>query len=135
MHSSSARALLAEHPDGDGVVVVAGRPSYAESGEVAAAALRVLAAALPKATFLPALRRGNVFGALDMGLAPGLLPGRVSLDAGRERFTAAWGSVPANAGLDAAGVLASMAGEGATADGGGAGDPRCVHSCCSAPTR
>ena len=109
----SARALLAEHPDGDGVVVVAGRPSYAESGEVAAAALRVLAAALPKATFLPALRRGNVFGALDMGLAPGLLPGRVTLDGGRERFSAAWGSVPAGAGLDTAGVLASMAGESA----------------------
>ena len=86
--------LLAGHPDGEGVVVVAGRPSYAESGEVAAEALRVLAAALPKATFLPALRRGNVFGALDMGLAPGLLPGRVALEAGRERFTAAWGSVP-----------------------------------------
>ncbi len=98
-------------PTATGVVVVAGRPSYAESGEVAAAALRVLAEALPKATFLPALRRGNVFGALDMGLAPGLLPGRVSLDAGRQRFTAAWGSVPADAGLDAAGILASMAGE------------------------
>jgi len=52
-------------------VIVAGRPSYAESGEVAAEAVRALAAALPKATFLPALRRGNVFGALDMGLAPG----------------------------------------------------------------
>ena len=50
---------------------MAGRPSYAESGEVAAAALRTLADALPKAKFLPALRRGNVFGALDMGLAPG----------------------------------------------------------------
>ena len=116
----AARALLGRHPGGEGVVVVAGRPSYAESGEVAAAALRVLAQALPKATFLPALRRGNVFGALDMGLAPGLLPGRVTLDAGRERFTAAWGSVPANAGLDAAGVLASMAGEG-DEGGGGAG--------------
>ena len=34
-----------------------------------------MAEAWPKATFLPALRRGNVMGALDMGLAPGLLPG------------------------------------------------------------
>ena len=107
----AARAVLAAHPDGDGVVVVAGRPSYAESGEVAADAVRALAAALPKATFLPALRRGNVFGALDMGLAPGILPGRVSLDAGRERFTAAWGSVPAAAGLSTADILGSMAGE------------------------
>ena len=107
----AARRLLSEHPDGEGVVIVAGRPSYAESGEVPAAALRILASALPKATFLPALRRGNVFGALDMGLAPGILPGRVSLDAGRDRFTAAWGAVPAGAGLSAADILASMAGE------------------------
>jgi len=107
----AARRLLAGRPDGEGVVVVAGRPSYAESGEVAAEALRVLAGALPKATFLPALRRGNVFGALDMGLAPGVLPGRVGLDAGRARFTAAWGSVPADTGLSTADILASMAGE------------------------
>ena len=85
---------MAAHPDGEGVVIVLGRPSYAESGEVVAEAARVLAQALPKATFLPALRRGNVFGALDMGLAPGLLPGRVGLESGREWFTAAWGSVP-----------------------------------------
>ncbi len=107
----AARAVLAAHPDGEGVVIVAGRPSYAEAGEIAAEAVRALAAALPKATFLPALRRGNVFGALDMGLAPGILPGRVSLDAGRQRFTAAWGSVPAATGLSTADILASMAGE------------------------
>jgi NADH-quinone oxidoreductase subunit G len=106
-----ARRLLAARPGGEGVVVVAGRPSYAESGEVVAAAVRILADALPKATFLPALRRGNVFGALDLGLAPGLLPGRVSLDAGRERFTSAWGSVPASTGLHTADILSSMAGE------------------------
>jgi NADH-quinone oxidoreductase subunit G len=92
-------------------VVIAGRGSYAESGEVTAEALRTLAAALPKATFLPALRRGNVFGALDMGLSPGLLPGRVSLEEGRRRFTAAWGSVPDAPGRSTAEILASMAGE------------------------
>jgi len=106
-----ARRILAAHPGGAGVVVVAGRPSYAEAGEVAAEALHHLAHALPQAKFLPALRRGNVFGALDMGLAPGILPGRVGLDAGRERFSAAWGSVPASAGLTTADILASMAGE------------------------
>jgi NADH-quinone oxidoreductase subunit G len=107
---AAARAVLAKHTDGDGVVIVVGRPSYAESGEVVAEAIRVLGSALPKATFLPALRRGNVFGALDMGLAPGLLPGRVSLETGRAWFTEAWGSVPASVGLDSAGILAAMAG-------------------------
>jgi NADH-quinone oxidoreductase subunit G len=115
----AARRILAAHPGGEGVVVVAGRPSYAEAGEVAAEAVAALAAALPEATFLPALRRGNVFGALDMGLAPGLLPGRVSLEAGRARFSAAWGSVPAHAGLDTAAILSSMAGE---RDGEGDGE-------------
>ncbi len=108
---ATARRALTERggQDGEGVVIVLGRPSYAESGDAVAEAARVLSQALPKATFLPALRRGNVFGALDMGLAPGLLPGRVSLDAGREWFTAAWGAVPGTAGLDAAGILSSMA--------------------------
>jgi NADH-quinone oxidoreductase subunit G len=114
---SAARQALAGHADGSGVVVVLGRPSYAESGEVVAEAARALAAALPRATFLPALRRGNVFGAIDMGLAPGLLPGRVTLEAGREWFAAAWGSVPARAGLDTAGILASMAGESGSEGG------------------
>jgi NADH-quinone oxidoreductase subunit G len=118
---TAARAALAAHADGEGVVIVVGRPSYAESGEVVAEAARLLAGALPKATFLPALRRGNVFGAIDMGLAPGLLPGRVDLETGREWFTAAWGKVPAAAGLDTAAILASMAGESAGPAGAGAG--------------
>jgi NADH-quinone oxidoreductase subunit G len=119
---ASARQALAEHGGGDGkgVVIVLGRPSYAESGEIVAEAARVLAQALPKATFLPALRRGNVFGALDMGLAPGLLPGRVGLEAGREWFTAAWGAVPQSAGLDTAAILASMAGESGVSGAAGA---------------
>jgi NADH-quinone oxidoreductase subunit G len=114
---AAARQALATRPDGEGVVVVLGRPSYAESGAVVAEAARVLARALPKATFLPALRRGNVFGALDMGLAPGLLPGRVSLESGREWFTAAWGAAPKATGLDTTAILSSMA-----TDAGGATD-------------
>ena len=115
------RALLRDgdgqgsSPPGTGVVVVLGRPSLAEHAGVVAGAARRLAAALPGATFLPALRRGNVMGALELGMAPGLLPGRVSLDAAREWFSAAWGSVPDRRGLDAAGMLASLAGAGAGA--------------------
>jgi NADH-quinone oxidoreductase subunit G len=64
--------------DGDGVVVVIGRANLSEDGAIAGAAARALAGAWPRATFLPALRRGNVMGALDMGLSPGLRPGRSS---------------------------------------------------------
>jgi len=70
---ASARALLG---DGDGVVVVVGRANLAEDPRYVEAAVHTLARAYPKATFLPALRRANVRGALDMGLAPNLRPGR-----------------------------------------------------------
>ena len=105
---AEARRLVAA----DDVVVVAGRPSLAEDGALVAEALGALAGALPKARFLCGLRRGNVRGALDMGLAPGVLPGRVSLEEGREWFAAAWGRVPGERGLDTAGILAAAAGEG-----------------------
>ena len=43
------------------------------------------------------------------GLAPGLLPGQISLDDGRKTFTDAWGSVPADPGADASEILALAA--------------------------
>jgi NADH-quinone oxidoreductase subunit G len=71
---NEARELIGD--SGDGVVFVVGRPNVAESAEVIEHALRTLATLFPRATFLPALRRANVMGALDMGLAPKLRPGR-----------------------------------------------------------
>ncbi len=91
--------------------MVIGRPSLAEDGALVADAAAAMAAAWPRARFLPALRRGNVMGALDMGLAPGLLPGRVTLDEGRAWFESAWGSVPAGRGRDAAAMLRALADE------------------------
>jgi NADH-quinone oxidoreductase subunit G len=97
-----AGALL-EGRDGD-VVVILGRPSLAEAPDSVVRATGLLAGR-PGTRFLSALRRSNVHGALDLGLAPGFLPGRVTLDAGREHFTDAWGRVPERRGLDAAGIL------------------------------
>jgi NADH-quinone oxidoreductase subunit G len=71
---AQARGLLGE--SGEGVVFVVGRPNLAESAQVIESAIRILADGFPEATFLSALRRSNVNGALDMGLAPQLLPGR-----------------------------------------------------------
>ncbi|MGD0881522.1 MAG: NADH-quinone oxidoreductase subunit NuoG [Acidimicrobiales bacterium] len=104
---ADARRLVGQGP----VVVVVGRPSLAEDGELVADAAQKLAAALPEARFLPALRRGNVLGALDMGLAPGILPGRVSLEEGRSWFEEAWGTVPAARGRGTADILAAAAGD------------------------
>ena len=106
---AAARRTLAgaleSSPEGDGIVVVLGRPSLAESAAQLASAAAVLAEAWPGVRFLPALRRSNVLGALDMGLAPGVLPGRVSSDEGAEWYGAAWGSLPHKRGMDTAAML------------------------------
>jgi NADH-quinone oxidoreductase subunit G len=95
--------------DGEGLVVVLGRPNVAESPRVIEGAARRLAAALPSARFLVALRRGNVAGAIDLGLVPGILPGRVGLDAGRAWFEARWGGAPAQHGRDTLAQLGALA--------------------------
>jgi NADH-quinone oxidoreductase subunit G len=103
----AAAAKVLRERAGD-VVVVLGRGSLAESPDATLRAAAALAA-LPNVKFLSALRRGNVHGALELGLAPGVLPGRVALDDGREAFTAAWGAVPESRGLDATGILQAAA--------------------------
>jgi len=93
------------------VTVVLGRACLAESSAAAVAAAHALSG-LGDVSFLSALRRGNVHGALDNGLAPGLLPGRSTLEAGAARFADAWPSTPSAAGLDAIGILsAAQAGD------------------------
>ncbi len=94
---------------GPSVVVVLGRPHVAESDAGIAVAARLLAG-VPGVAFLSALRRSNVHGALDLGLAPGLLPGRVALDEGRSWYEQQWGSpLPTAPGLDTAGILGAAA--------------------------
>ena len=84
---SRGRAFLRSAMTASGLVVVVGRGSVAESrGGRDAGSRTFWPTRYPAARFLPALRRGNVMGALDMGLAPGLLPGRVSLESGRDWY-------------------------------------------------
>ena len=59
-------AQLASGP----VVVVAGRPNLAESASHTMDALSAVLTVAPSASVLPVLRRGNVRGALSLGLAP-----------------------------------------------------------------
>ena len=90
------------------VVAIVGRTGLTELPTLADA-VAGFAATLPDASVLPVDRRGNVHGALDMGVSPRLLPGRVAAaDAGgRAALEDAWGSVAAGEGLDAAGILAA----------------------------
>ncbi|MGH9126203.1 MAG: molybdopterin oxidoreductase family protein, partial [Acidimicrobiales bacterium] len=111
----AARGVLQEVGKNDGAdaayVVVAGRPSLGSSSDAVVEAVATLFAGLPGVRLLSALRRGNVHGALDMGLAPGVLPGRVDLADGREWFSAtgAWGSLPDAAGMDTTTMLQEAA--------------------------
>jgi NADH-quinone oxidoreductase subunit G len=65
-----AEPLVKEQLAAGPVVVVAGRANLAESAESAMSALHTVLEACPDATVLPALRRGNVVGALQLGLGP-----------------------------------------------------------------
>ncbi len=80
------------------VVTLFGRASLSEDPRLAES-VAAYGRTLPDARLMPLLTRSNVFGALDMGLAPDLLPGRVGIEAG-------------SAGLDAMGMLGAAA-EGA----------------------
>jgi len=104
---ADALGALIEGREGP-VVVILGRPSLAEPATGAVHAAAQLAA-VPTVKFLPALHRGNVHGALDLGLAPGFLPGRVTLADGGPHVAATWGKVPAAPGLDARGILTATA--------------------------
>ena len=88
--------------------VVVGRPSLAESSDGPGEAALLLAT-IPGAIFLPALRRSNVHGAIDMGLAPGLLPGRIGLEEGRSWYEEHWASKLPRKGLGTIEMLAAAA--------------------------
>lgn len=101
---AEVRSLLDEGP----LVALVGRTGLAEDprlAEAVAAFVRDLGGRI-----LPLLRRGNVFGALDMGLAPTLLPGRASTAdaAARAALTDHWGPLPEGEGRDATGILEGL---------------------------
>jgi NADH-quinone oxidoreductase subunit G len=104
---AAARAALDQGP----VVALVGRPGYGEDprlSEAVAAFVRTLG----DAKVLPLARRSNVFGALDMGLSPSLLPGRTTVSNPAPPLTEAWGELPTAPGRDCRGILeAAAAGE------------------------
>ncbi|MCB0995477.1 MAG: NADH-quinone oxidoreductase subunit NuoG [Acidimicrobiales bacterium] len=100
----AAHALLGDRP----VTVLLGRGSLAESTAATTDAAAALAS-LPDVAVLPLLRRGNINGALDLGLAPGLLPGRATIADAGDRFRSAWGRLPSATGLGARELLEAAA--------------------------
>ncbi|MXZ06211.1 MAG: NADH-quinone oxidoreductase subunit NuoG [Acidimicrobiia bacterium] len=95
------RAALENGP----VVALVGRPGLAEDVrlvESVAAVARSFGASL-----LPLVHRGNTFGAIDMGVSPQLLPGRMPISNSEDPLVEAWGSLPSMPGLDAAGIASA----------------------------
>ena len=103
--AAAAREALAEGP----VVALVGRTGYGEDPRLAEA-VAAFVRTLPEASVLPLARRSNVYGALDMGLAPTLLPGRVAIGGeGSDAIASAWGSLPEHPGRDTRGILEAAA--------------------------
>ncbi|HDH24909.1 MAG TPA: NADH dehydrogenase (quinone) subunit G [Actinobacteria bacterium] len=102
---AAARSVLGEGP----VVAIIGRTGLTEDPRLAES-VAAFALTLPDAKIMPLVRRSNVYGALDMGLAPRLLPGRVSLDDADQvaSFEADFGAVPDHEGRDARGILEGL---------------------------
>ncbi len=103
--ASQARQALSEGP----VVGLVGRTGYGEDPRLAEA-VAAFVRTLPDARILPLARRANIYGALDMGLAPTLLPGRVSVGGeGARSIAEAWGGLAEHPGLDTRGILEAAA--------------------------
>ena len=91
------------------VVALVGLASHADGPELAESVAALVRNKAGSAKILPLARRGNIFGALDMGLAPDLLPGRVANEqSGRATMAAAWGEIPASRGKDTRSMLKSL---------------------------
>ncbi len=91
------------------VSVVFGRGNLAESARYIADAVGGLRGLVPEARYLPALRRGNIVGALEMGLTPGFMPGG---SRHRDQFADRWPTVPDFEGKDTDAILrAAVAGD------------------------
>jgi NADH-quinone oxidoreductase subunit G len=100
-HPEVRHALSAEK-----VVALVGQASFADGPKLAESVAAHVRNKAGSARILPLGRRGNLFGALDMGLAPDLLPGRVGDDeAGRSALAAYWGEIPADRGKDTRAML------------------------------
>lgn len=100
---SAARQALGTGP----IDVVLGRRCAGEGSDVLAAVLSDLGATGREIRVLPLLRGGNARGAIDMGLFPGLLPGRT--ERSTDALGAAWATQPTSIGRSTREMLVAAA--------------------------
>jgi NADH-quinone oxidoreductase subunit G len=106
----------ADLPADGQIVVIVGRQSLTQDSARLAEWGAVMSERLGhRARLLPVIRRSNAHGALDMGLAPDLLPGRAGIDdlEAREALATAWqGEFPPEAGRSTREILEAAASGG-----------------------
>jgi NADH-quinone oxidoreductase subunit G len=104
MHPELLAALSAPK-----VVAMVGLTSHADGPRLAESVAAFVRGKAGSAKILPLARRGNIFGALDMGLAPDLLPGRIAAEeSGRAALAGVWGELPATRGKDTRAMLEAL---------------------------
>lgn len=77
---SGGHADVVDALSADDVVAIVGRPGFADSPTLAETVAAFVRDTAGRARILPLSSRANTYGALDMGLAPDLLPGRVAVE-------------------------------------------------------
>ncbi len=104
-----------DHPEvthamaADKVVALVGIASHADGDQLAESVAALVRQKATHAKLLPLNSRANTYGALDMGLAPDLLPGRVGLDSiGCANLAAFWGDIPTAIGRDTRQILEGL---------------------------
>jgi len=91
------------------VVALVGVASHADGPQLAESVAALVRQKAAHAKLMPLNSRANTYGALDMGLAPDLLPGRVGLDSiGCANLAASWGDIPTAIGRDTRQILQGL---------------------------
>ncbi|MGH8946637.1 MAG: NADH-quinone oxidoreductase subunit NuoG [Acidimicrobiia bacterium] len=91
------------------VVALVGLACHADAPQLAEAVAALVRERAGLARLLPLSGRANTYGALDMGLAPDLLPGRIAIDgAGHDRLYEVWGEIPTLPGRGSEEILSGL---------------------------
>jgi NADH-quinone oxidoreductase subunit G len=103
-HPQLAHALAA-----DRVVALVGVASLADDRRLPESVAALARQKAGSCRILPLNSRANTYGALDMGLAPDLLPGRVALGSvGCANLVESWGDIPGRPGRDTRAILEGL---------------------------
>jgi NADH-quinone oxidoreductase subunit G len=88
------------------VVAIVGQASLADDPQLPESVAAVIRDRAEKVKIIPLTSRANTYGALDMGMAPDLLPGRVAYRS--EAMESSWGELPSGQGRGAKSIFEGL---------------------------